>query len=100
MSLGCFNSNNVEVIQSVKFAIGFHRLLLRSWFYRTWIVQEFVLAKFPPKFVCGTKSITSGQFLAAHASIDGARKPQSPFARDLNARYRHRLVLGRSKIKN
>jgi hypothetical protein len=73
-------SNDVEAMQSVKFADGFHKLLLRSWFYRTWIVQEFVLAKFPPKVVCGTKSITSGQFLAAHAFIDGLEKHSSTVA--------------------
>jgi hypothetical protein len=49
--------NDVEAMQSLEFADGYRKLLLRSWFYRTWIIQEFVLAKFPPKVVCRTKSI-------------------------------------------
>jgi hypothetical protein len=59
-------SGDVKGMQSGDFALGFPRLLLRPWFYRTWIVQEFVLAKFPPKFVCGTKTTTCGQFVAAY----------------------------------
>jgi hypothetical protein len=73
-------SSDVEAMQSLEFADGFHKLLLRSWFYRTWIVQEFVLAKFPPKVVCGTKSITSGQFLAAHTFIRDLEKHSSTVA--------------------
>ena len=34
---------NVDAMQTRKFAMEFGRLLKRSWFRRTWIVQEFVL---------------------------------------------------------
>lgn len=57
---------NVEAMQPRKFATNFGRLLKRPWFRRTWIVQEFVLGKTLPQIMCGSRSVSFGNFMATH----------------------------------
>ncbi len=57
---------NVEAMQSNKFAVDFGHLLKRPWFRRTWIVQEFVLGKRLPLLVCGSRLVSYGKFMATH----------------------------------
>ena len=59
-------NTDVQKMQGPEFAASFAKLSRRSWFFRTWIIQEFALAKFPSKIVCGTRSITSSQFVAVY----------------------------------
>lgn len=64
---------DIPRIQSEKFAAAFSDLLRRSWFFRTWTIQEFVLVKFLPRMQCGAKVVTSGQFLAVRTFLDELR---------------------------
>ena len=57
---------NVEAMQTRKFAADFGRLLNRPWFRRTWIVQEFVLRVTPPQIFCGSRMVPYGKFMATH----------------------------------
>ena len=51
-TLNIIAQQDVEALQSRKFATDFGRLLKRPWFRRTWIVQEFVLGRTLPQIVC------------------------------------------------
>ena len=64
---------DIRRIKSEEFANDFAELLRRSWFFRTWTIQEFVLVKFPPMIQCGAKVVTSGQFLAVHTFLGELR---------------------------
>ena len=57
---------DVEAMQTRKFATDFGRLLKRPWFRRTWIVQEFVLGRTLPQIVCGSRIVPYGKFMATH----------------------------------
>ena len=57
---------NVEAMQTRKFATDFGWLLKRPCFRRTWIVQEFVLRKTLPQIVCGSRIVPYGKFMATH----------------------------------
>jgi hypothetical protein len=63
---GIIAQQNVEAMQTQKFAIDLGKLLCRSWFRRTWIVQEFVLGKILPQILCGSRVISYGKFMATH----------------------------------
>ena len=60
---------DVEAMQSRKFATDFGRLLKRPWFRRTWIVQEFVLGRTFPQIVCGSRTISYGKLIATHWAL-------------------------------
>jgi hypothetical protein len=64
--LNIITQQNVEAIQTRKFAIDFSRLLKRPWFRRTWVVQEFVLGKTLPQILCGSQTISYGKFIATY----------------------------------
>lgn len=59
-------TQDLETIKTLKFGLGFGKLLERSWWRRTWIVQEFVLGRTMPQIMCGSRSISSANFLAMH----------------------------------
>lgn len=65
-TLDIIAQQDVEAMQTRKFAEDFGRLLKRPWFRRTWIVQEFVLGRTHPRIVCGSRTISYGRFMATH----------------------------------
>ncbi|KAF2096020.1 HET-domain-containing protein [Rhizodiscina lignyota] len=65
-TLDIIAQQNVEAMQTRKFAMDFGQLLKRPWFRRTWVVQEFVLGKALPQILCGSRTVSYGKFMATH----------------------------------
>lgn len=56
-------NNREEHYKSSRFILGLFEILLRPWWTRTWIVQEFVLNKTSPKVFCGHGAGVSAELL-------------------------------------
>ena len=53
---------DVERMNSDRFVVGIAKLWQRSWFSRTWVVQEYVLGR--PRIFCGRRSVSAAKFYA------------------------------------
>ena len=61
---------DVKEMEKSRFVEDLTKMKRRTWFYRTWIVQEIALCKYPPQLYCGSKSVSFGQFMATCWFLD------------------------------
>lgn len=75
---------NAEVNEMEKscFVKDLAKLRHRPWFYRTWIVQEYALCKYPPQLCCGSRSVSFGQFIATCWFVDQLMRSSTKLDQD------------------